>query len=221
LLGRVRRNLEKSRMTVVFVDVGISLDGFIAGPNGRAGNPLGDGGTRIHQWIYPLAAFQSRMGLSDGVTGPDNDVVEAVFVRTGAYVMRRHMFDEGEVGWPEEAPFHAPVFVVTHQRRDPWVRPGGTTFTFVTDGFESALKQARSAAGGRDVRLSGGADLIQQGLQASVVDELTIHVAPVLLGAGVPLFDRATAARTVLQQVRATPGSAVTHLTYRIADPGS
>jgi dihydrofolate reductase len=207
-------------VAVVFVDVGMSLDGFIAGPNGRAGNPLGDGGTRIHQWIYPLAAFQSRMGVSGGVTGPDNDVVEAVFARTGAYVMGRHMFDEGEVGWPEEAPFHAPVFVVTHQPREPWVRSGGTTFTFMTTGFENALKQARAAAGGRDVRLSGGAALIQQGLLAGVVAELTIHVAPVLLGAGVPLFDRATAARTALQQVRATPGSEVTHLTYRIAEPG-
>jgi dihydrofolate reductase len=208
-------------VAVVFVDVGMSLDGFIAGPNGRAGNPLGDGGTRIHQWIYPLAAFQSRMGVSGGVTGPDNDLIEAVFARTGAYVMGRHMFNEGEVGWPDEAPFHAPVFVVTNQPREPWVRPGGTTFTFVTTGFESALKQARAAAGGRDVRLSGGAGLIQQGLQAGVVDELTIHVAPVLLGAGVPLFDRTTATRTALQQVRATSGSGVTHLTYRIAEPGS
>jgi dihydrofolate reductase len=206
-------------VAVVFVDVGMSLDGFIAGPNGRAGNPLGDGGTRIHQWIYPLAAFQSRMGVSGGVTGSDNDVVEAVFARTVAYVMGRHMFNEGEVGWPEEAPFHAPVFVVTHQPREPWVRPGGTTFIFVTDGFGSALEQARRAAGRRDVRLSGGAGLIQQGLQAGVVDELTIHVAPVLLGAGIPLFDRATALRTRLQQVRATPGSEVTHLTYQIAEP--
>jgi dihydrofolate reductase len=206
-------------MAVVFVDVGMSLDGFIAGPNGRAGNPLGDGGTRIHQWIHSLAAFQSRMGASGGVTGPDNDIVEAVFTRTGAYIMGRHMFDEGEVGWPEEAPFHAPVFVVTHQPRKPWVRPGGTTFTFVTEGFERALEQARVAAGMRDVRPSGGAGLIQQGLQAGVVDELTIHVAPVLLGAGVPLFDRATATRTSLKQLRATPGSEVTHLTYRIAEP--
>ncbi|HEX5575429.1 MAG TPA: dihydrofolate reductase family protein [Gemmatimonadales bacterium] len=125
-------------MAVVFVDVGMSLDGFIAGPSGRAGNPL----------------------------------------------------------------------------------PGGTTFIFVTDGFGSALEQARRAAGGRDVRLSGGARLIQQGLQAGVVDELTIHVAPVLLGAGVPLFDRATAMRTRVQQVPATPGSEVTHLTYQIAEPG-
>jgi dihydrofolate reductase len=120
----------------------------------------------------------------------------------------------------ENAPFHAPVFVVTHQPREPWLRPGGTTFTFMTDGFESALERARAAAGGRDVRLSGGADLIQQGFEAGVVDELTIHVAPILLGTGVPLFDRAVASRTALQQVRVVPGSEVTHLTYRIAASG-
>src|SRR5688572_11944451 len=110
-------------MGSVFVDVGMSLDGFIAGPNGRPGNPLGDGGTRLHQWLYPLAVFHERMGLTGGKTGRDDDIVRAVFDRAGAYVMGRRMFDEGEVGWPEHAPFQAPVFVVTHNPRDPWVRP--------------------------------------------------------------------------------------------------
>jgi dihydrofolate reductase len=118
-------------MGKVFVDVGMSLDGFIAGPNGRPGNPLGDGGTRIHEWIYPFAAFAERIGLPGGATGPDDDVVRAVFARCGAYVMGRRMFDEGEVGWPEDAPFRAPVFVLTHQPREPWVRKGGTTFHFL------------------------------------------------------------------------------------------
>lgn len=176
-------------MAKVFVDVGMSLDGFIAGPNGRPGNPLGDGGTRIHQWIYPLATFHERMGSTGGKTGPDDAILQAVFARAGAYVMGRRMFDEGEVGWPENAPFRAPVFVVTHQPREPWVRKGGTTFFFVTQGIESALEKANALAGDKDIRVSGGASLILQYISAGLVDELTIHLAPVLMGQGVRLFD--------------------------------
>jgi dihydrofolate reductase len=200
----------------VFVDVGVSLDGFIAGPNGRPGNPLGDGGTRIHEWVYGLRAFQENLGLPGGETGRDNDSVRATLARSGANVMGRHMFDEGEVGWPENAPFHAPVFVVTHRAREPWVRPGGTTFTFVTDGFESALEQARAAAGNRDVRISGGADIIQQALRAGVVDEITIHLAPILLGKGVRLFENLADENLKLDPVNAIRSPWVTHLVYRV-----
>jgi dihydrofolate reductase len=127
------------------------------------------------------------------------------------------MFDEGEVGWPEDPPFRAPVFVVTHQAREPWVRKGGTTFTFVTGGLDEALRRAKEAAGERDVRISGGADVIQQCLKAGVVDELHVHVAPVLLGAGVRLFANLSAADAKLQAgpVKASP--LVTHLTFRVA----
>jgi dihydrofolate reductase len=200
----------------VFVDVGTSLDGFIAGPNGRPGNPLGDGGTRIHQWLYPLATFHRRMGMTGGNTGPDDAMVQAVFARTGAYLIGRRMFDEGEVGWPEHAPFEAPVFVVTHQPREPWVRKGGTTFYFVTDGIESALRQAKAAARGKDVRLSGGANLIQQFVSAGLVDELTLHIAPVLLGQGVRLFDHWNEAALELEPTEATASSSVTHLSFRV-----
>src|SRR5688572_17505501 len=157
-------------MASVFADFAVSLDGFIAGPNARPGNPLGDGGTRIHQWVYPLASFRGRLGFSGGETNRDDEVVKAAYARTGAYVMGRRMFDEGELGWPENPPFRAPVFVVTHQARDPWIRKGGTTFTFVTDGIERALEQAKAAAGDLDVRIAGGANVIQQYIRAGVVD---------------------------------------------------
>jgi dihydrofolate reductase len=203
-------------MGKVFVDVGLSLDGFIAGPNGGPRNPLGDGGTRIHEWVYSLAGFLERLGMSGGVTNADDDVLRATFARAGAYVMGRRMFDEGEVGWPETAPFHAPVFVVTHQPRAPWVRPGGTTFTFVTEGIERALDQARHAAAGRDVRVSGGADVIRQYLQAGVVDDLSIHLAPVVLGQGLRLFDDGALQKLALEPLDATASAKVTHLKYRI-----
>jgi dihydrofolate reductase len=163
----------------VFVDVGMLLDGFIAGPNAGPRNPLGDGGIRIHEWVYPLAAFRSRLGMEGGESGRDNDRVEAIFARTGAYVMGRRMFDEGEVGWPEDPPFHAPVFVLTHRPREPWVRAGGTTFTF---------------------------------------DELAIHLAPVLLGRGVPLFGNVSPERLALAIADVETSALVTHLTYRVAD---
>lgn len=122
--------------------------------------------------------------MPGGETGSDDDIVRAILARIGANVMGRRMFDEGEVGWPENAPFHTPVFVLTHHARAPWVRPGGTTFYFVTDGFASALAQARAAAGARDVRISGGAATIQQALRAGVVDELHVHIAAAADGRG-------------------------------------
>jgi len=203
-------------MGKIFVDIGLSLDGFIAGTNRGPRNPLGDAGTRIHEWVYNLACFHERLGLSGGVRNADNDVLEATFARAGAYVMGRRMFDEGEVGWPENAPFHAPVFVVTHQPREPWVRPGGTTFTFVTDGIERALEQARAAAAGRDVRVSGGADVIRQYLRAGVVDELIIHLAPVVLGQGLRLFEDASLQSLVLEPVEVVGSGKATHLKYRL-----
>lgn len=203
-------------MGKVFVDVGMSLDGFIAGPNGRPGNPLGDGGMRIHQWVYPLASFRERVGLTGGDTNQDDEIVRAVFARAGAYVMGRRMFDEGEVGWPENPPFRAPVFVVTHQARDPWVRQGGTTFTFATEDIERALEQAKAAAGDRDVRVSGGANVIRQFIEAGLVDELTIHLAPVLLGDGVRLFDHVGTEEMALERMEVLDSPLVTHLKYRV-----
>jgi dihydrofolate reductase len=125
------------------------------------------------------------------------------------------MFDEGEVGWPDPPPFRAPVFVLTHRARDPWVRQG-TTFTFVTDGIESAVEQARAAAGDKDVQVAGGADVVQQSLDAGLLEELQIHLAPVLLGAGARLFDRVDPGRVQLEPTRVVDSPTVTHLRYRV-----
>jgi dihydrofolate reductase len=166
--------------------------------------------------VYPLASFRERIGLGGGERSTDDQLVRSIFARCGAYVMGRRMFDEGEVGWPEDPPFGAPVFVVTHHAREPWVRKGGTTFTFVTGGFGEALRRAREAAGERDVRVSGGADVIQQAFRARAVDELDVHLAPVLLGAGVPLFEGLSAADVKLELGPVSPSRLVTHLRFRV-----
>lgn len=203
--------------STVFVDVGVSLDGYLAGPNRGPRNPLGDDGTRIHQWLFETATFREHLGLpAGGGTSPDDAIVKAIFSRAGAYVMGRHMFEEGEVGWPENAPFHAPVFVLTHTPREPWPRPGGTTFHFVTDGIASAFEQAQAAAAGRDVRISGGAATIRQYVQAGRVEEITLHIAPVVLGGGIRLLDGLNPADLALEQVEVIASPLVTHVRYRV-----
>jgi dihydrofolate reductase len=139
---------------------------------------------RIHRWVYDLEGWRERQSLQGGKTNPDDEVSRETYDRTGAFVMGRRMFDEGEVGWPDPPPFRAPVFILTNRAREPWVRQGGTTFTFVTDGVESALEQARAAAGEKDVLVSGGANTLGQFVEAGLLDELQIHLAPVLLGDG-------------------------------------
>jgi dihydrofolate reductase len=194
--------------------MGMSLDGFVAGPNAGPHNNLGDGGTRIHRWVYDLEAWRQLQGLRGGKTNKDDEVVKELNARVGAYVMGRRMFDEGEVGWPDPPPFGAPVFVLTHHLREPWLRQDGTTF--VTDGIESALEKARAAAGEKDVRIAGGANTVGQYLEAGLVDELQIHLAPVLLGEGVRLFDHVEAKRIELGKTRVIDSPGVTHLAYRL-----
>lgn len=203
-------------MSRVFVSVGVSLDGFIAGPNGGARNPLGDRGLELHAWVFRQKAWRQTQGLSGGETGPDNQVVEEMVERIGAHILGKRMFEEGEANWPEEAPFHTAAFVLTRERRAPWKRRGGTTFYFVNDGIESALRQARDAAGGRDVRVSGGAQTIGQYLDAGHVDELQLHVVPVVLGQGVRLLERVDAPRLRLEQREAIPSLDVVHLRYGV-----
>lgn len=203
-------------MSKVFFDVAVSIDGFLAGPNARPDNPLGDGGTRIHEWMFKLASWRERAGLEGGVRTPDDTMVAASFERAGAYLMGRRMFDEGEANWPANAPFRAPVFVLTHERREPWVREGGTTFYFVTDGCDAALEQASAAANGKDVKLAGGAKLIQQFIKMGAVDDLTIHLAPLMLGGGVRLFESIDPERLALEATGATHSPFVTHLSYRV-----
>ncbi|MDQ3602446.1 MAG: dihydrofolate reductase family protein [Actinomycetota bacterium] len=203
-------------MSNVIFDMGMSLDGFIAGPNAGPRNALGDGGMRIHRWVFDLESWRERQSLVGGQTNRDDEVSNETFARTGAYVMGRRMFDEGEVGWPDPPPFRAPVFVLTHHERKPWVRQGGTTFTFVTDGIESAIEQARAAAGDKDVRIAGGANTIQQFIKAGLLDELQIHLAPILLGDGVRLFDHPGTEQIELERTRVIDSPRVTHLTFRV-----
>ncbi|QNK70460.1 dihydrofolate reductase family protein [Variovorax sp. PAMC26660] len=200
----------------VFFDVGISLDGYMAGPNAGPDNPMGDGASAMHGWVFQTATFREILGIPGGEQDTSDDaLVKRVFARAGAYVLGRRMFDEGEVSWPENAPFRAPVYVLTHSPREPWVRQGGTTFHFVTDGIESALAQAKAAAGGKDVRISGGVHTIRQYIKAGLLDECTIHVAPVLLGAGLRLLDQLAPNVLKLETVSATSSKLVTHLDYR------
>ena len=203
-------------MGTVHASLGMSLDGFVAGPNAGPNNPLGDGGMRIHRWVYDLEGWRERQSLQGGKTNPDDEVSRETYDRTGAFVMGRRMFDEGEVGWPDPPPFRAPVFVLTKRARDPWVRQGGTTFTFVTDGVESALEQARAAAGEKDVLVSGGANTLGQFVEAGLLDELQIHLAPVLLGEGVRLFEGIDPENVELERTRVIDSPRVTHLRYRV-----
>lgn len=203
-------------MSDVLVDIGMSLDGFIAGPNASPQNALGDEGHRIHQWMDNVEGWRERQGRSGGETNTDDEVVREYFTRVGAYVMGRRMFDEGEKGWPNPPPFQAPVFVLTHESREPWKRQGGTTFTFVTDGIESALEQATAAAGEKDVKIAGGANVVQQFLEVGLIDELQIHLAPVLLGDGVRLFDHTSSEPIELDITRVIDSPKVTHLGYLV-----
>jgi dihydrofolate reductase len=195
--------------------VSMSLDGFIAPES--LDELMGRQWMELQRWVFPLRFFRQNLKLGGGgEEGRDNDIVRETFERTGVSVMGKRMFDAGEHAWPAEAPFHTPVFVVTHTRRDPWERPGGTTFHFVNDGIEAALKQAREAAGDRDVRIAGGGATILQYVNAGLVDEFSVAVSPVLFGSGIRLFDGVDASRVALEPVRSEASSRVTHLTYAV-----
>jgi dihydrofolate reductase len=204
-------------MSKIFFDIGLSLDGFIAGLNGGPKNPLGDEGVKIHDWMFKQKAFLERVGLPGGETNnADSDIIEEIFNRTGASILGKRMFEEGEANWPEEAPFRTPVYVLTHKKREPWERKGGTTFYFVNDGIESALEKAKQAAGNKDVRISGGANTIQQYLNAGLIDEFSIHAAPILLGNGVRLFENIKKEKFPFEIIEAINSPRVTHLKYKV-----
>ena len=199
----------------VFFSVSMSLDGFIA-PESSA-ELMGRQWLELQRWVFPQRFFRENLKLGrGGEEGPDNDVLRTTFERTGASVMGKRMFDAGERMWPEEAPFHTPVYVVTHEARDPWARPGGTTVLGVNDGFERARDRARPAAGGRDVGIAGGGATIVEDLNDGLVDEFSIAASPVLFGAGVRLFEGVDASRVALEQTRAQSTERVTHLTYAV-----
>ncbi len=213
------------------LDISMSLDGFIAGPNQTLEQPLGEGGDRLHEWVFGLASWRKPHGLSGGETNADNEIVAEFIRATGAVVMGRRMFSGGDGPWKDDPnadgwwgddpPFHVPVFVLTHHARETVTKQGGTSYTFVTDGIEAALEQARAAAGDKNVAVAGGATVVQQCLKAGLLDELQIHLAPVLLGDGVSLFDRLGADAPELEAGRVVASPSVTHLRFGVAKGAS
>ena len=213
-------------MTKLTLDISMSLDGFVAGPNQTLEEPLGAGGDLLHEWAFRAEAWRERHGLDGGEANADSEVITESLAATGAVVMGRRMFSGGEGAWADDPnadawwgddpPFHVPVFVLTHHARETVVKEGGTTFTFVTDGIEAALEQARAAAAEKDVAIAGGATVVQQYLKAGLVDELQIHVAPVLLGGGVSLFDSLGIDPLQLETTRVIASPTVTHLKFSV-----
>jgi len=209
-------------MSRVTCQISASLDGFVAGPNQSLENPLGEGGERLHEWAIATDAWRARHRREGGEHNADAEVVADVTQNVGAYIMGRKMFgggdgphDESWRGWwGEDPPFHVPVFVLTHHAREPLPMEGGTTFTFVTDGIESALEQARAAAGERDVQIAGGATAVQQYLAAGLLDQLYLHTVPVILGAGERLLDGV--GDPALEIVDVVNGPGATHVKYRV-----
>ena len=209
-------------MSTVTCQLSVSLDGFVAGPDQDAENPLGVGGLRLHDWVVGTAGWRAQQGLTGGRDDADSEVAAEAMRGVGAFVMGRNMFDPGRGPWDEswrgwwgdDPPYHAPVFVLTHHARASIEMAGGTTFHFVTDGIESALEQARKAAGDADVAIAGGASVVRQYLRAGLLDELHLHVSPVVLGAGERLLD--DVGQPALEQVEVRSSPVVTHIRYRV-----
>lgn len=212
-------------MSKVRFQIAISLDGYVAGPNQSEENPLGEGGMQLHEWAFELEAWRKPHGHEGGETNPSSAVIEEAFENLGAIVMGRNMFGGGpgpwngwDGWWGDHPPFHVPVYVVTHHPREPLVLKGDTTFHFVTDGIDAALEQAREAAGDGHVDIAGGADVIQQYLRAGHVDEMQLHVVPVLLGSGARLLEGVGGLELSQTGVIEAPG--VTHLRYSVKQAG-
>jgi len=202
--------------------ISISLDGFVAGPNQSPENPIGEGGLRLHEWAFATEVWRRQHGQEGGDPGPDSQVVEQAVEDIGAYIMGRKMFGGGDGAWDEQwtgwwgedPPYHVPVFVLTHHAREPLVMRGGTTFTFVTDGPAAALEQARAVAGEQDVAIAGGASTIQQYLAAGTLDELFLHVVPIVLGSGERLLENV--GDPTLEPIEVIASATVTHIKYRV-----
>jgi dihydrofolate reductase len=211
-------------MATFFLDISISLDGYVAGPNITLEEPLGKGGEQLHQWLFATKAWREPHGAEGGEEGVDSEIVSKTIDGVGATIMGRRMFSGGagpwesdpnaDAWWGDEPPFHNPVFVLTHHARESVPKQGGTTYHFVTGGIEAALGQAREAAGDQKIQLAGGAQVAQQYMKAGLLDEIHLHVAPVLLGGGERLFEGQT---NELERVSSAESpSGVTHISYRL-----
>ena len=211
-------------MTQTTLDITMSLDGYVAGPNPTLEDPLGENGMQLHEWVFGLESWRSQHGLEGGERNEDDELVTRSLANVGAQVMGRRMFSGGsgpweddpnaEGWWGDEPPFRMPVFVVTHHRREAREYPNGSSFTFVPS-VEEAVSLARDAAGGKDVRVAGGASVATQCLDAGLLDRVDLHVAPVLLGGGTRLFDEASFRR--LELLGVSGSDAVTHMSYGVS----
>ncbi|MGE4055324.1 MAG: dihydrofolate reductase family protein [Vicinamibacterales bacterium] len=215
-------------MTRVRSHMMMSLDGYVAGANQREARPFGDHTEHFLDWAFKLRSLRQQLGMEGGETGPSDDVLRETGANLGATIMGRGMFGGGPGPWPqtpwngwwgENPPYHTPVFVLTHHPRPPLAMEGGTTFHFVTDGIESALAQAKAAAGEKDIRIGGGADIANQFLAAGLVDELELHIVPVFIGGGARLFEGFGDSRPALELVRTVTAPDVTHVKYRVRRP--
>jgi dihydrofolate reductase len=213
-------------MSKVKLDITTSLDGFVAGPDPTLEDPLGKGGEELHEWIVGLASWREPHGRTGGERNADDELFREGRESTGAVIMGRRMFSGGEGPWEDDPtaggwwgddpPFHVPVFVLTHHARETVPMEGGTSYIFVTDGIESALEQARSEAGDKDVLIAGGADVAQQYLKAGLLDEIQLHIAPLLLGDGVRLLDGLGPDDAKLELAGVIDSPKVTHVRYRV-----
>jgi len=211
---------------MVIFDITTSVDGFVAGPNASLENPLGEGGMQLHDWATVTRAWRERHGMGGGESNADSDLIAESLTRQGALIMGRRMFSGGsgpweddpnrDGWWGDDPPFHNPVFVLTNHSRETVTKDEGTTFTFVTDGIEAALEQARAAAADKDVFVVGGAETVQQYLAAGLIDEFEIHVAPMLLGAGTQLFGELGANLPQVELDTVVSSPAATHVRYRV-----
>jgi len=203
-------------MSKIIFDSGISLDGFFAGDNRGPNNPMGGVSEKIHKWVLNQKAFWEYLGIEGGKEDNfEGQLIRDVNARTGAFIMGKRMFEEGEVSWPENL-YKADVYVLTHEKREPWVQKGSTTFYFINDGIENALEKAKQSAKGKDIRIQGGANTIQQFLNAGLVDEFFIHIAPVFLGSGFRLFDGIDKDKYELQIAEVIPSDLTTHIRYKL-----
>lgn len=203
-------------MSRIIFDSGISLDGFFAGDNRSPKNPMGGVSVQIHAWMFNQKAFWEYLGVEGGKEdSEDGKYIRETIARTGAFIMGKRMFEEGEASWPNDL-YKADVFVLTHEKREPWIQEGTTKFYFINDGIESALEKARQSAKGRDIRIQGGADTIQQFLNAGLVDEFLIHIAPIFLGSGIRLFDHMDKDTYDIQILEVIPSELTTHIRYRL-----
>jgi dihydrofolate reductase len=208
-------------MSKVFAQISMSLDGYVAGPNDGPEHQIGENGESLHEWVVGLAGWRRAHGLEGGEENAASSLIDEYTSRPGATILGRRMFDLGEPHWGDNPPYHTPVFILTHRSRPPLTKEGGTTYHFATDGVTTALEQARDAAGDRDISVAGGANVIGQFIAAGLLDELDVHIVPVLLGGGARLFDGLPPMLHAFEQTQVIASPGITHVRLSVTPAGA